>query len=305
MQRVDSSLLRQTITARGKLNVGKTERIVSAAAGAALAAYGLGRGGQRPAATVLAGGILLYRGLSGHCPVYGGLGRTKSMAAGAIAARNPRDAIVKHHEHRHLRLRPAPLRRLHPDHEEGRHPRPRVHGRGGGGGQRGEEPEAVGRPRGGAPSPSPAAVLLLPAAALVPVRQLQPQRRMAEKAVRLHRGAGLFGYSHMIGGYAGGQAEYVRVPFADVGPMKVPNGPQRRAGALPLRHLPHRLHGGRELRHRARRHRGGVGLRPGRAVRHPSAWMLGAERVIAIDRVPSGCAWPPRRPAPRPSTSRR
>jgi uncharacterized membrane protein len=89
MQRVDSSLLRQTITARGKLNVGKTERIVSAAAGAALAAYGLGRGGQRPAATVLAGGILLYRGLSGHCPVYGGLGRTKSMAAGAIAARNP------------------------------------------------------------------------------------------------------------------------------------------------------------------------------------------------------------------------
>jgi threonine dehydrogenase-like Zn-dependent dehydrogenase len=35
-------------------------------------------------------------------------------------------------------------------------------------------------------------------------------------------GAGLFGYSHLYGGYAGGQAEYVRVPFADVGPMKVP-----------------------------------------------------------------------------------
>jgi threonine dehydrogenase-like Zn-dependent dehydrogenase len=34
--------------------------------------------------------------------------------------------------------------------------------------------------------------------------------------------AGLFGYSHMFGGYAGGQAEYVRVPFADVGPIKVP-----------------------------------------------------------------------------------
>jgi threonine dehydrogenase-like Zn-dependent dehydrogenase len=32
-----------------------------------------------------------------------------------------------------------------------------------------------------------------------------------------------FGYSHMVGGYAGGQAEYARVPFADVGPMKVPN----------------------------------------------------------------------------------
>ncbi len=36
--------------------------------------------------------------------------------------------------------------------------------------------------------------------------------------------AGLFGYSHLYGGYAGGQAEYVRVPFADVGPMKVPEG---------------------------------------------------------------------------------
>ena len=34
--------------------------------------------------------------------------------------------------------------------------------------------------------------------------------------------AGLFGYSHMMGGYAGGQAQYVRVPFADVGPFKVP-----------------------------------------------------------------------------------
>jgi threonine dehydrogenase-like Zn-dependent dehydrogenase len=35
--------------------------------------------------------------------------------------------------------------------------------------------------------------------------------------------AALFGYSHMLGGYAGGQAEYVRVPFADVGPIKVPD----------------------------------------------------------------------------------
>ena len=36
--------------------------------------------------------------------------------------------------------------------------------------------------------------------------------------------AGLFGYSHLTGGYAGGQAEYVRVPMADVAPMKVPDG---------------------------------------------------------------------------------
>ena len=38
-----------------------------------------------------------------------------------------------------------------------------------------------------------------------------------------YSGSGLFGYSHMMGGFAGGQAEYVRVPFADVGPIKIPN----------------------------------------------------------------------------------
>lgn len=38
-----------------------------------------------------------------------------------------------------------------------------------------------------------------------------------------HSPAGIFGYSHMVGGYAGGQAEYARVPYADVGPLKVPD----------------------------------------------------------------------------------
>src|SRR4051795_13743977 len=36
--------------------------------------------------------------------------------------------------------------------------------------------------------------------------------------------SGLFGYTHMMGGYAGGQAQYARVPFADVGPLKIPEG---------------------------------------------------------------------------------
>src|SRR5690349_433154 len=47
-----------------------------------------------------------------------------------------------------------------------------------------------------------------------------------EKAAKLwgHSPAGLFGYSHLLGGYSGGQAEYLRVPFADVGPIKVPAG---------------------------------------------------------------------------------
>src|SRR3954468_10805775 len=50
-----------------------------------------------------------------------------------------------------------------------------------------------------------------------------PNAGMAE-AVNGHSTSGLFGYSHLYGGYAGGQAEYARVPFADVGPMKVPDG---------------------------------------------------------------------------------
>ena len=48
----------------------------------------------------------------------------------------------------------------------------------------------------------------------------------AEMASKLwgHSPAGLFGYSHLLGGYPGGQAEYLRVPYADVGPIKVPEG---------------------------------------------------------------------------------
>lgn len=50
--------------------------------------------------------------------------------------------------------------------------------------------------------------------------------RNAETAAKMfgHTTAGLFGYSHLTGGYSGGQAEYVRVPFADFGPVKVPEG---------------------------------------------------------------------------------
>src|SRR3954470_21282964 len=50
-----------------------------------------------------------------------------------------------------------------------------------------------------------------------------PNAEIAE-AMMGHPIAGVFGYSHMLGGFAGGQAEYARVPFADVGPIKVPEG---------------------------------------------------------------------------------
>ena len=48
-------------------------------------------------------------------------------------------------------------------------------------------------------------------------------RAIADKVFG-HATAGLFGYTHLTGGYAGGQAEYVRVPYADVGPVKIPPG---------------------------------------------------------------------------------
>jgi threonine dehydrogenase-like Zn-dependent dehydrogenase len=49
-----------------------------------------------------------------------------------------------------------------------------------------------------------------------------PKPEIAEELYG-YAGSGLFGYTHMMGGFAGGQAEYVRVPFADVGPMKIPD----------------------------------------------------------------------------------
>ncbi len=49
-----------------------------------------------------------------------------------------------------------------------------------------------------------------------------PNAWMAESLYG-YSGSGLFGYSHMYGGYPGGQAEYARVPFGDVGPLKVPD----------------------------------------------------------------------------------
>jgi threonine dehydrogenase-like Zn-dependent dehydrogenase len=50
-----------------------------------------------------------------------------------------------------------------------------------------------------------------------------PNAKIAAKAMG-HSPAGCFGFSHMLGGYAGGQAEYLRVPYADVGPIKIESG---------------------------------------------------------------------------------
>ena len=56
------------------------------------------------------------------------------------------------------------------------------------------------------------------------LRELEPERAGWPRSCWATRRAGIFGYSHLLGGFAGGQAEYARVPFADVGPLKVPDG---------------------------------------------------------------------------------
>ena len=96
--------------------------------------------------------------------------------------------------------------------------------------------------------------------------------------------SGLFGYSHMTGGYAGGQAQYARVPFADVGPMKVPDGiPDEK-----LLFLTDIFPTGYMGAENCNIHPGdtvaiwGAGPVAQFAIR--SCFMLGAERVIAIDR---------------------
>ncbi|MFF0253272.1 zinc-dependent alcohol dehydrogenase [Micromonospora zamorensis] len=112
-----------------------------------------------------------------------------------------------------------------------------------------------------------------------------PNAGIAEKIMG-HSPAGIFGYSHLLGGYAGGQAEYARVPFADIGPLKVPDEVTddqavMLADVFPTGYM------GAEM----------CGIKPGQVIAiwgagpvgllaAASARLLGAERVIVIDRFP-------------------
>jgi threonine dehydrogenase-like Zn-dependent dehydrogenase len=112
-----------------------------------------------------------------------------------------------------------------------------------------------------------------------------PNAWMAEKMWG-YSPCGIFGYSHMLGGYAGGQAEYARVPFADVGPLKIPDELDDEkvlflSDIFPTGFMAADM----------------CGIQPGDVVAVwgcgpvgqfaiKSAYMLGAERVIAIDRFP-------------------
>jgi threonine dehydrogenase-like Zn-dependent dehydrogenase len=116
-----------------------------------------------------------------------------------------------------------------------------------------------------------------------------PNARMAERMWG-HSPAGIFGYSHLTGGYAGGQAEYARVPYADVGPLVVPSDLSDEkvlflSDILPTGYMAAEA----------------CDIKPGDVVAVwgcgpvgqfaiQSAFLLGAERVIAIDRFPERLA---------------
>lgn len=112
-----------------------------------------------------------------------------------------------------------------------------------------------------------------------------PGARLQEKVFG-YGTAGIFGYSHLFGGYAGAQAEYVRVPFADYGAAKVPAGiPDEKI--LPISDAVPTGYMGVDM----------CDIKPGDTVAvwgagpvgqfaMQSAYLLGAEKVIAIDRIP-------------------
>jgi threonine dehydrogenase-like Zn-dependent dehydrogenase len=112
-----------------------------------------------------------------------------------------------------------------------------------------------------------------------------PNADVARKAMG-QSPAGLLGYSHMLGGFPGGQAEYLRVPFADVGPIKIPAG-LRDEQVLFLSDI---FPTGYMAAENAGIESGDTvavwGCGPVGQFTIQSAWMLGASRVIAIDRVP-------------------
>ncbi|MCU7494875.1 MAG: glutathione-dependent formaldehyde dehydrogenase [Ignavibacteria bacterium] len=112
-----------------------------------------------------------------------------------------------------------------------------------------------------------------------------PNRKMAEK-VYGYSPAGIYGYSHIFGGFAGGQAEYVRVPYADVGPIKIESALTDEqvlflSDIFPTGYMAAEnceLAGGETVAI--------WGCGPVGQLAIQSAFLLGAGRVIAIDRVP-------------------
>ena len=101
-----------------------------------------------------------------------------------------------------------------------------------------------------------------------------------------HATCGAFGYSHLTGGFAGGQAEYVRVPFADFGPLKVPQALSDQQVLFLSDILPTAYMGAEFCDITPRKVIAVFGAGPVGQLAIASARSLGAEKVIVVDRVP-------------------
>jgi threonine dehydrogenase-like Zn-dependent dehydrogenase len=111
-----------------------------------------------------------------------------------------------------------------------------------------------------------------------------PNAWIAEKLMG-YSPSGLFGYTHMLGGYAGGQAQYARVPFADVGPLKIPSGLRDEQAVFLSDIFPTGYMGAENCNIRPGDTVAVWGCGPVGQFAIRSCFMLGAGRVIAIDRV--------------------
>jgi threonine dehydrogenase-like Zn-dependent dehydrogenase len=116
--------------------------------------------------------------------------------------------------------------------------------------------------------------------------------RNAEMAAAMfgYTTAGLFGYSHLTGGYAGGQAEYVRVPMADVAPMKVPDGMDDESVLFLTDILPTGWQAAEHCEIQGGETIAVWGAGPVGIFTIQSAKIMGAERIIAIETVPERIA---------------
>lgn len=110
-----------------------------------------------------------------------------------------------------------------------------------------------------------------------------PNAAMAEQMYGFSP-AGLFGYSHLFGGYAGGQAEYARVPFGDVGPLKIPSHLTDEQVLFLTDIFPTGYMAAENANIRPGHIVAVWGCGPVGQFAIKSAFLMGAERVIAIDR---------------------
>ena len=146
------------------------------------------------------------------------------------------------------------------------------------------------RPRGRARSRSPAASAGSASSELWSLcDNTNPNAGLAEKLFG-YSPAGIFGYSHLTGGYAGGQAEYARVPFADVGPIKVPDELTDEQVLFLSDILPTGYMAAENCNIQPGDTVAVWGCGPVGQFAIRSAYLLGAERVIAIDRYPERLA---------------